>query len=110
MVDDIYLESIFSYGLYLAVDLPLISGIDSTHLRSPLLTLGSYEGLNTDPYAPAWTCMVPGRRFEFRQPHGAIAELFAALAFWQENYTVVRYFPFRFTHSDPEFSLHCLVK
>jgi hypothetical protein len=110
MVDDIYLESVFSYGLYLAVDIPLISGIDSTHLRSPLLTLASFEGVDTDLYAPAWTSMVPRQRFEFRQPRGAIAELFAALAFWQENYTVVCYFPFLFMYSHSEFSLHCLKR
>jgi hypothetical protein len=109
-VDDIYLEDIFSYSLYLAVDVPPVTGIDSAHLRSPLLTIGCFNGLNTDPDAPAWSRLAPRQRFEFRQPRGAIAELFSALAFWRENSSIVRYFPTLFTCSDSEFSVHCLAK
>jgi hypothetical protein len=43
----------------------------------------------TDVYLPAWTQMTPRFPLLFRQPRGAMAEVFSALAFWNDNKVVV---------------------
>jgi hypothetical protein len=90
MTDDIYLDKIRVYNLFISADIPPSSGIDEKYLLSPLIGLTSFEGHHTDVHAPKWTQMLTaGHSLRFRQPRGAIAEVFAALAFWVENRLVV---------------------
>jgi hypothetical protein len=78
------------YSLSLGVDIPDSSRIDKEYLESPLATLAIFEGHNSDVDAPEWTRMLsPGRSLLFRQPRGAMAEVFSVLAVWQENQVVV---------------------
>ena len=62
-------------------DVPESSGIDVSHLISPIVTLGYYEGLAEDKDAPAWCRRIQtGNIFEFKQPRLDMAELFFKLA------------------------------
>ena len=50
-------------------DVPESSGIDVSHLSSPIVTLDYYEGLAEDEDAPPWCCrMHTGNIFKFKQP------------------------------------------
>lgn len=67
------------------VTIPASSGIQTTMLVSPQVILALYEGNCVDDEAPDWTRMVPGRDVEFRQPRGAMSEVYATLALWDTN-------------------------
>lgn len=71
------------------VEVPDTSGLDVSHLSSPVVTLGRYEGLSSDTEAPEWTRMPIGVPVELRQPRDTMADVFAELAFWPENAAVV---------------------
>jgi hypothetical protein len=83
--DDIYLSDVVLYSLFLAVDIPAQSGVHSTFCQSPVATLASFEDRDTGEHRPEWTRMVPLQPLLFRQPRGAVAEVFSALAFWRQN-------------------------
>jgi hypothetical protein len=68
---------------------PESSGIEKKFLQSPLLSLASYQGFNTDPGAPKWARIEAKRPILFRQPRGAMSEVFSALAWWEDNYIIV---------------------
>jgi hypothetical protein len=78
-----------TYTLYLSVAVPESSGLPMSALNSPKATFGRYEGYCFDEEAPHWTGMRPGLPLLFRQPRGAMAELFHGLAIWAENLEVV---------------------
>lgn len=82
----------------LYAEVPETSMLHISHLNSPMVTLGRYEGLSSDGYAPAWTCIPIGVPFELRQPRFAIARVFAELAMWPENAGVVCLHFFAFVH------------
>ena len=46
------------------------------------------KGCLGDVGAPEWTHLMPGQALQFRQPHGAIIEVFGSVAFWTENTSV----------------------
>lgn len=92
MHQDNFFTDVFAYKLSLCVDLPDTSDIDISFRHSPWVTLEYYEGLNSDPEAPEWTCLIAGRPVLFRQPRGAMAEVFGELALWIENRTEARCF------------------
>lgn len=71
-------------------DVPESSGLDVSHLSSPIVTLAHYEGLTTDDEAPAWCRIEPAAVFEFKQPQAGMAELFVELASLTENRASVR--------------------
>lgn len=73
---------IVQYNLMIQATIPASSGIRGPMLVSPRVLLASYEGHCTEDDAPEWTRMVPGRDVEFRQPRGAMAEVYAMLALW----------------------------
>jgi hypothetical protein len=77
-----------TYTLYLAVTVPASSGLPSSALASPEAILGRYDGFCFDSEAPLWTSMRPVL-LQFRQPRGAMAELFRGLAIWAENLAIV---------------------
>jgi hypothetical protein len=83
------LRDILVHNLILYVEVPETSGVNPSYLSSPLVTLGHYEGMFYEPEAPAWTCLLVGKPLMFRQPRGAMAEVFAAIAHWTENATIV---------------------
>jgi hypothetical protein len=89
MHSDDFFEDIFAFNLILYVETPDSSGIDRSYLSSPLVTLGHYEGLQTDADAPEWVRMTPGRPLQFRQPRGAMAEVMGTVALWIENTRIV---------------------
>jgi hypothetical protein len=89
MVDDIYLENVTVYSLFIAVDIPQSSGIDPKYLHSPLVAIATFEGHKLDPNAPQWTRLTPLKSLLFRQPRGALVENLWALAFWQDNQIIV---------------------
>jgi hypothetical protein len=78
-----------TYTLYLKVAVPESSGLPTITFTSPQAILGRYEGYSFDEEAPLWAGMKPGKPFLFRQPRGAMAELFHGLAIWAENLAVV---------------------
>jgi hypothetical protein len=78
-----------TYTLYLTVTVPASSGLPITALISPRATIARYEGYCFDSEAPLWTGVQPGVPFLFRQPRGAMAELFRGVAIWTENLAVV---------------------
>jgi hypothetical protein len=88
-IDDIYLDNVVLYNLFVAIDIPDQSGIASTFCQSPVAALASFEDRDSGLNMPQWTQMVPKRPLLFRQPRGAVAEMFSALAFWQENNIIV---------------------
>src|SRR6202044_2193882 len=71
---------IIKYRLMLYVEVPEMSGIDVTHLISPIATLGCYEGHFSDFHTLKWTRMLPGIPVELQQPCNAMADVFAELA------------------------------
>jgi hypothetical protein len=77
------------YNLVVYVETPEASGVDLSYLSSPLATMGRYEGSHADIDAPEWTRMEVKRPLQFRQPRGAMAEVFMKLAFWTENAEIV---------------------
>ncbi|KIM78282.1 hypothetical protein PILCRDRAFT_11275 [Piloderma croceum F 1598] len=78
-----------AYNLILYVEVPENSGVNPAYLSSPLATLGRYEGMFYDKEAPTWvSCMAVGRPLMFRQPRGAMAEVFATIAHWTENASI----------------------
>jgi hypothetical protein len=81
-----------AHNLVIYVEIPETSGLDVSCFSSPVVTLGRYVGLSTDVEAPEWTRIPPGIPIQLRQPRGAIAAVFAELAFWPENAAVVRTF------------------
>jgi hypothetical protein len=87
-IDDFFTD-IIAYVLTLDVAIPAQSGFAPSMLHSPQAILGRYEGLCSDDDAPEWTQMIPGRLIKFRQPRGAMAEVFGTLALWTENQAVV---------------------
>jgi hypothetical protein len=89
MQDDIYLNNVFLYSLFVSVDTPQSSSIAVNNCQSPLAALATFQGLNSDPDAPAWTRLRLRQPLLFRQPRGAMAEVFATLAFWVDNYVTV---------------------
>ena len=80
------------YNLVIYVETPEASGVNLSYLSSPLATIGRYEGSNTAIDAPEWTCMEVNRPLQFRQPRGAMAEVFMKLAFWTKNAEIVSLF------------------
>lgn len=86
---DPFFEDIFAYNLTLYVETPEESGVNTSYLSSPLVTLGRYEGMFYDTDAPRWVAMTTGKALMFRQPRGAMAEVFNTIAFWTENTSVV---------------------
>ena len=78
-----------THTLYLAVIVPVSSGLPMNAFLSPRAILGQYEGFCFDSEAPLWTGMRRGTPFLFRQTRGAMAELFHGLAIWAENLAVV---------------------
>jgi hypothetical protein len=88
MQDD-NLNNVALYTLFLTVEVPSSSGVDLKHLRSPLAALACFQGLNSDPLAPEWTHLLVGIPIVFRQPRGAIVEVFSALAWWGDNHLEV---------------------
>ena len=86
-------EDCYSYNLIIYVETPESSGVDTSYLSSPLATLGRYEGLATNFDAPEWTCMEARRPPTFRQPQGAMAEVFTEIAFWTKNLEIVSILP-----------------
>jgi hypothetical protein len=97
--DDLYGDPVTLFSLFLAVDIPESSRISPALLSSPLAALATFECHSlvankpppTDLVLPAWTQMVPKWPLLFRQPRGAMAEVFASLAFWRDNYISVRF-------------------
>jgi hypothetical protein len=87
--DEIPDPRIITYKLVMYVEVPESSGLHISNLSSPIVTLGHYEGLSSDIDAPEWTRMPPGIPVSLRQPRDAIADVFAELAFWPENVSVV---------------------
>jgi hypothetical protein len=77
-----------TYTLYLTVTVPVSSGLPTSALISPRAIIGRYEGFCFDSEAPLWTSMQP-TLLQFKQPRGAMAELFRGLAIWAENLAVV---------------------
>lgn len=74
------------YCLFLAVDTPQSSGVDEKFLKGPLAALARFEGDAADVHAPEWTrALTVGWPLLFRQPRGAMAEVFSVLLFWHEN-------------------------
>ena len=73
----------------LYVNVPETSGIDVTHISSPVVTLGRYNGHFDDSNAPRWTKLTVGTVIDIRQPSNAVADLFEELAFWPENNHIV---------------------
>lgn len=67
------------------MEIPYTSEIDEDHLRSPRVVLSRYVGSCYDYDAPKWTSIMPGHQIKFRQPRGAMAEVFKTLSTWQEN-------------------------
>jgi hypothetical protein len=96
--DDLYGDPVTLFSLFLAVDIPESSGINPALLSSPLAAFATFECHSlvanmpppTDLVLPAWGQMVPKWPLLFRQPRGAMAEVFASLAFWGDNYISVR--------------------
>jgi hypothetical protein len=87
---DPLLTDFVTYNLILYIEVPEGSGVNPSYLSSPLATLGRYEGMFYDKEAPTWVShMVVGRPLMFRQPRGAMAEVFATIAHWTENATIV---------------------
>jgi hypothetical protein len=92
------MDHVTTYGLFLAVDIPASTGIFAKDRCSPLAALASYEVhswvADTAPSsatnAPGWTHMKPCTPLLFRQPQGAMAEVFAVLAYWVDNNMMVR--------------------
>jgi hypothetical protein len=80
------------YNLVIYVEIPEASGVDLSYLSSPLATISCYEGFNSDIDAPEWTRMEVNQPLQFRQPCGAMAEVFMKLAFWAENAEIVSAF------------------
>jgi hypothetical protein len=78
-----------TYTLYLTVTAPVSSGLPINALISPRVIIAQYEGYCFDSQAPFWTGMRPGFPLVFRQPRGAMAELFHGVAIWAENLAVV---------------------
>lgn len=65
------------------VTVPASSGLPTTALLSPRVVLALYEGdCDEDEDAPEWTLLIPNRDMLFRQPRGAMAEVYARLALW----------------------------
>jgi hypothetical protein len=89
MQDEIYLDNVRMYSLFVMVNTPESSLIRHKYCESPLAALASFQGLNSDAEAPEWTRLRSGRPLLFRQPRGAMAEVFSALAFWQDNHLTV---------------------
>src|SRR5882762_4055150 len=89
MDSDDFFEDLFVFNLTLYVETPDTSNIDQLYRTSPLVTLGHYEGLQTDMDAPEWVRMTPGQRLQFRQPRGAMAEVVGTVALWIENTHIV---------------------
>jgi hypothetical protein len=87
--EDSFFTDINEYNLVLYVETPAGSHVDTSFLSSPLATLGRYQGLSSDPEAPEWTRMRSETPIVFRQPRGAMAEVFMIIAFWPENATIV---------------------
>ena len=70
-------------------DVPESSGVDVSHLSSPIVTLGYYEGLAEDEDAPVWCRQIEtGHIFEFKQPQLDMAKLFLKFARSTNNYTL----------------------
>jgi hypothetical protein len=86
---DDFFEDLFSFHLILYVETPDTSSVEQSYLSSPLVTLGRYDGRCSDEEAPEWVQMMPGRPVQFRQPRGAMAEVFGTVAFWIENVRIV---------------------
>lgn len=104
---DSFFTDVFAYRLILHVEIPDTSNIDLSFQSSPLVTLGYYEGLNSDPESPEWTHLHAGWPIRFRQPQGAMAEVFHKLAFWNEN-SMVCHLTFFFPSLIPLiYSRHC---
>jgi hypothetical protein len=80
------------YNLIIYVETPEASGVDLSYLSSPLATISRYEGFNSDINTPEWTRMEVNQPLQFRQPRGAMAEVFMKLAFWAENTEIVSAF------------------
>jgi len=73
----------------LYVNVPKTSGIDVTHISSPVVTLGHYDGHFDDSNAPRWTKLTVGTVIDIRQSSNAVADLVEELAFWAENNHIV---------------------
>ena len=70
-------------------DVPESSGIDVSHLSSPIVTLDYYEGLAEDEDAPPWCCrMHTGNIFKFKQPRQDMVGQFFKFAESTNNYTL----------------------
>ena len=70
-------------------DVPESLGINVSHLSSPIVTVGYYEGLAEDGDAPAWCRRIQtGDIFEFKQPRLDIVELFFKFAKSTKNYAL----------------------
>jgi hypothetical protein len=95
----------------LAAEVPISSGISPAFLHSPLAALGTFERhsnnpetpLSDEPGAPAWAHMIPKFCLQFRQPRGAIAEVFRALAYWYDNNIMVCYLLLRMLFSSDRY-------
>lgn len=87
--EDDFFTDIKAYSLMMYCDVPESSGIDISHLSSPIVTLGHYEGLAGDEDAPIWCRRIdPGYVFEFKQPRLGVAELFFKFGKSTKNYTL----------------------
>jgi hypothetical protein len=87
---DPVLTNFVAYSLILYIEVPEGSGVNPSYLSSPLATLGRYEGMFYDKEAPAWvSTLLVGRPLMFRQPRGAMAEVFATIAHWTKNAAIV---------------------
>ena len=70
-------------------DVPESLGINVSHLSSPIVTVGYYEGLAEDGDAPVWCHRIQaGDIFEFKQPQQDMVELFFKFAKSTNNYTL----------------------
>ncbi|KAJ7262919.1 hypothetical protein C8J57DRAFT_1719156 [Mycena rebaudengoi] len=68
------------YMLWLHVDVPGLTGIQPSHLRSPMVILGYFQGCNEDGNAPPWTRRLkPGERYRFPASRAFSARLFCGL-------------------------------
>jgi hypothetical protein len=94
LTDDTF-EDWYLYNLIIYVETPESSGVNPSYLSSPLATLGRYEGFASDSDAPEWTRMQVNQPLQFRQPRGAMAEVFMKIAFWTENAVIVSIFTLR---------------